>query len=175
MYLPEQQQNLRIIQECCICRKEIKHIEKTIECPDCKTIYHHNHLSLWLRIRKKCPICKNLIENQHVQSYPFRKNNSHFNSFRISPFGLYSYQKKKNSFQQIYQAENFYLFECQHCGNVLNTQVGDRLIHCKACGSSISVNTPIKVNNKGHQHSISIKKMDRRSKHGKISSRLVKL
>ncbi|MHA2175778.1 MAG: hypothetical protein ACXACP_04030 [Candidatus Hodarchaeales archaeon] len=57
----------------------------------------------------------------------------------------------------------------------MNTQVGDRLIHCKACGSSISVNTPIKVNNKGHQHSISIKKMDRRSKHGKISSRLVKL
>jgi hypothetical protein len=148
----------------------IKLYEKTIECPDSKTIYHHKHLSIWLRIRKTCPICKNLIENQPGQSYTFMKNNSHFNSFRLSHNGLYSNRKKKVSFHQIYQAENLYLLECHHCGNVLNSHLGNSIILCNVCGSSITQNFQINLRNKGHIRSINLKKKDKRSNHEKIIS-----
>ncbi|MHA2289500.1 MAG: RING finger protein, partial [Promethearchaeota archaeon] len=175
MFLLEQQQNMSITQECCICRKYIANNEKTVECPDCKTNYHHRHLSLWLRKRKKCPICNNLIENRAIQSDTSMKKISYFNNFNLSHTSLYSNRKKQNSFQQIYQTENIYLFECRYCGNVLNIHVGNRFVHCNACGSSITLNFHLNLKYKGYLHPINLKKKNKKHNHEKISSRKIEL
>lgn len=182
MYISEQQQNLRKISECCICRKEVNSNEKTIVCPDCQTIYHHKHLSLWLKIRKKCPICKNLIKHRLLQYYTNVKDNSPLYSFTISPISQYRKQKKKVNFHQIYPEEDFYLFECSHCGNIMNIHGGNSSIQCTACGSSLSINLHINLS-KGYLRYTKMQDGSNRGKRsikiqgnrGKISSRRLKL
>ncbi|MFX0173682.1 MAG: RING finger domain-containing protein [Candidatus Hodarchaeota archaeon] len=158
MLILEQQQKLRIISECCICRRDINTNEKAFVCPDCQTIYHHNHLSLWLKIRKKCPICKKQIKKWLVHSYTDVKDNSSLNSSTLNQISGLRNLKKKSNFQQKYPEKDFYLFECRHCGNVLNSQDGNSSIQCKACGSFISVNIHINLKNEGHKRCKSLRK-----------------
>ncbi|MFX0051620.1 MAG: RING finger protein [Candidatus Hermodarchaeota archaeon] len=186
MLILEQQQKLRLISECCICRRDINSNERTIVCPDCQTIYHHRHLSLWLKIRKKCPICKKQSKKWLVHSYTDVKDNSSLNSPKINQIGQYGNPRKKNNFLKNYPEKDFYLFECHHCGNVLILQIGNSSIQCKACGSSITVNLHINLKNEGHIRSKSLRKMQNEPHHkkrristhqnrGKISSRRLKL
>ncbi|MFX0185197.1 MAG: RING finger domain-containing protein [Candidatus Hodarchaeota archaeon] len=168
MLILEQQQKLRTISECCICRRDINSNEKTIVSTDCQTIYHHKYLSLWLKIRRKCPICKNLIKNRLVHSYTNVKDNSSLNSSTLNQISWYRNPKNTDNFQQNHPEKDLYLFECHHCGNILNIQVGNSSIQCNACRSSISINLHVTLKN----HKKRRNKIQRNR--GKISSRRLK-
>ena len=62
--------------ECLICMKEIKTIKsKTIisnsYITDCKCnyYYHYGCISKWLKIKRNCPICKNIILHSLSEYY----------------------------------------------------------------------------------------------------------
>ena len=131
-----QRQTLRN-RECCICRRTISKNEEIVVCPDCQTIYHRKHLSLWLKIRKKCPICKNIIRNCS-QSFHFDMGDPYSSrNINISPNGLTSHQSgwkvhtRKSSLRG-----GFIALECPHCKNILELSTSGTT--CHLCGSHIS-------------------------------------
>lgn len=43
---------------CIICKIKIKEPEEYYQCPHCLSVFHTNHLTEWLTIKKECPVCK---------------------------------------------------------------------------------------------------------------------
>ncbi|MFX0015101.1 MAG: RING finger protein [Promethearchaeota archaeon] len=120
------------LSECCICRRTISKNEEIVVCPNCQTIYHRTHLSLWLKIRKKCPICKNIIKNRYLQSYFGIKDPDSSINIDISKKGVISCQRKHSN------SKNSIALECPYCKNILESSVIGVLTQCKICGSYIS-------------------------------------
>ena len=56
---------------CCICRQEILENEIVVQCPNCQTFYHSNHLSIWLNINSTCPVCRRYFSKK-TSSYSKR-------------------------------------------------------------------------------------------------------
>lgn len=46
---------------CAICRKKLKKDDLIIQCPNCSTFFHYNHLQEWLKANSECPVCKNTL------------------------------------------------------------------------------------------------------------------
>ncbi len=44
---------------CAICRKSLKKDDLIIQCSNCSTFFHHNHLQEWLNANSECPVCRN--------------------------------------------------------------------------------------------------------------------
>ncbi|MFX0124366.1 MAG: RING finger protein [Candidatus Hodarchaeota archaeon] len=127
-YVTAQQLNIRK-SECCICRRNISNNEELIVCPDCQTIYHRTHLSLWLKIRNKCPICKNKIRNRYTASSITKD---------LTQQSVISLQRKcKVNIRSSPRGDSFVL-ECPHCKNILESQIYGVLSQCQVCGSRIS-------------------------------------
>jgi len=134
-----QQQKLRKINECCICRRSITKNEEIVICSDCQTIYHHKHLSLWLKIRKQCPICKRRIGNHNIYSFDDIKAFHSAISKDISKNRIISNQRKqKGKIRPSYIRGDSFVLECPHCKNILDSLTYKGLSQCQMCGSRIS-------------------------------------
>ena len=48
-------------EECSICRKNLKQNESIVQCSNCDTFYHLQHLQEWLKKDSGCPVCRNTI------------------------------------------------------------------------------------------------------------------
>lgn len=139
LYIVVQQQKLGIIGECCICRREITRNEDTIICPDCHTIYHSKHLSLWLKIRKKCPICKNIIKNHYPPFYVDTKDIYLSINRNTSYFSVNSHQNRRRiNIREFPIKEDSFILECPHCTNILDSHTYGVSSQCQTCGSRIS-------------------------------------
>ena len=44
-------------EKCAICKLNIKPLETIVQCPDCLSLFHKEHLDDWLEKTKKCPVC----------------------------------------------------------------------------------------------------------------------
>jgi hypothetical protein len=122
MLLSIQHQLLRTIGECSICRREIMTNEEIISCPICHTIYHSIHLTIWLKIKKKCPICKNQIKNNSKEGY-LRTNKT--------------CQKKTELSGTLPIRWNYLYLECPHCHTNFELSVNTASDQCQICGSNI--------------------------------------
>lgn len=47
---------------CMICKLELRINQEILECPLCGSLYHKEHLMKWIRINKKCPVCRGLLK-----------------------------------------------------------------------------------------------------------------
>ena len=135
LFVEIQQQKHRKTSECCICRRNIINTEEIVVCPFCQTIYHRLHLSLWLKIRKKCPICKNVIKNRYTPYYIDTEDIFSFNTNDKSQFNLTSCKNRPRV-----NIRTEFVLECPHCKNILNSSIYGVLSQCQICGSHISWN-----------------------------------
>lgn len=138
-YVNIQKQKLKKICECCICRRPITKTEEIAVCPDCQTIYHRTHLSIWLKIRKKCPICKNIIRNRYLHSYFDIKDHNSSISNDTSLNGVISSQSKYKGNNRISSIiGDSIILECPYCKNILESPINNVLSQCQICGAWIS-------------------------------------
>ncbi|MFX0085208.1 MAG: hypothetical protein ACFFAU_06010 [Candidatus Hodarchaeota archaeon] len=96
--------------------------EEIICCPICQTIYHSRHLSIWLKIKNKCPICGNKITNSYKEAIVCTKE---------------IFQKKQTLSGHLPIRWNYLNLECVHCHNNIDLRVKTTSDQCKICGSSI--------------------------------------
>ena len=148
-----QQKKHRKTNECCICRRNIINTEEIVVCPFCQTIYHRLHLSLWLKIRKKCPICKNVIKNRYTPYYIDSEGNYSFKTNDESQFNLTLCENRPRA---NIRAE--FVLECPYCKNILNSWIYGVSSQCKVCGSHLSWNNGLESRIKNFNELIQNKK-----------------
>ena len=135
-YVIIQRQTLKN-RECCICRQTITKNEEIVVCPYCQTLYHRIHLSLWLKIRKTCPICKNIIRSCSQSFYFDMEDRYSSRNINISPNMIIPHQSNPKVHIRNYSfREGSIVLECPHCKNILESSTSGTL--CHLCGSFIS-------------------------------------
>ncbi len=122
MYLSIQDQLLRAIGECNICRREIMTTEEILCCPICQTIYHANHLNIWLKIKNKCPICRNKITTSYKKAIVCSKEMR---------------QKKQTLSGYLPIISNYINLKCSHCQTNIDFRLKKESDQCHICGSRI--------------------------------------
>jgi len=48
---------------CMICKLPIQYRQVIYQCPNCKTLFHSNHLVGWLNHSDNCPICNHILSS----------------------------------------------------------------------------------------------------------------
>lgn len=48
-------------EECTICSREFKYTDDIMQCENCKTLFHYNHIYRWLKHHTYCPFCNTII------------------------------------------------------------------------------------------------------------------
>jgi hypothetical protein len=43
---------------CMICKLPFKSQQKVVSCPMCQSLFHRDHIFEWLKVKGKCPVCK---------------------------------------------------------------------------------------------------------------------
>ena len=43
---------------CMICKLPFKPTQQVVSCPMCKALFHRDHAFEWLKVKGKCPVCK---------------------------------------------------------------------------------------------------------------------
>ena len=43
---------------CMICKLPFKPTQQIVRCPMCKSLFHRDHAFEWLKVKGKCPVCK---------------------------------------------------------------------------------------------------------------------
>ena len=50
---------------CMVCKLFLEKNDKILQCPICESLYHRDHLLEWIKIKKRCPVCSQvLIKNK---------------------------------------------------------------------------------------------------------------
>ncbi|MFX1286661.1 MAG: RING finger protein [Promethearchaeota archaeon] len=108
-------------------------------CPNCHTIYHWTHLSIWLKIRKKCPICKNIIRNGYNSFYYDLKERYSASNNEISQTSVIPRRRNQRVPTRKHSLRgDSIVLECPHCQNILEPSNLGEVSQCQMCGSQIS-------------------------------------
>ncbi len=59
----------RQLPKCYVCNMNIEQKNHVSFCPNCKNVFHHNHLSMWISMKEHCPICKTNIDKIKKRRY----------------------------------------------------------------------------------------------------------
>jgi hypothetical protein len=46
---------------CMVCKLFLKEKDKILQCPVCESLYHRDHLLEWITVKKKCPVCSQVL------------------------------------------------------------------------------------------------------------------
>lgn len=46
---------------CMICKLFLKKSDTILQCPACESLYHQDHLLSWIKTKKKCPVCGQVL------------------------------------------------------------------------------------------------------------------
>ncbi len=51
---------------CEICKRSVYNVDSRFPCPDCNNIFHTSHFIEWVRIKEKCPVCRESISQLQI-------------------------------------------------------------------------------------------------------------
>ncbi len=52
---------------CMICKLSLKGNQNATQCPMCESMFHQKHISDWLRVKGKCPVCQQTLRLESLQ------------------------------------------------------------------------------------------------------------
>ena len=54
---------------CSICKQSMFHGENLVTEKNCGNVFHKDHIVMWIRSEKLCPVCKKRINEQSLEDY----------------------------------------------------------------------------------------------------------
>jgi len=46
---------------CMVCKLFLNDNDKILQCPICESLYHRDHLLEWVKVKKRCPVCSQVL------------------------------------------------------------------------------------------------------------------